>query len=165
MEHPTLHFFLNIKKNPLLIAKSVAASVRSFYMNKYTASKTADIISFPSGFSAGQDNPVSDDNVPNKVNAQESASIPHGVSDTEPSYGKKHCPPKEDIVNVGKEVGISAEDQQIVPEYRRKNYPGEYKCWDNMKQRCKRGEGVLDPRFERFVDFMSYLDYMPYLIS
>ena len=112
----------------------------------------SNVVQFPSGLPAGQEFPKANDN-------SESSSKPHTAPDAEPSYGGKHCPPKEDINNVGRIVGTSS-DQQPVLEYRRKNYPVEYKRWDNMKQRCRQDGAFLDPRFKRFKDFMSHMSPM-----
>lgn len=39
----------------------------------------------------------------------------------------------------------------------REHYWSEYSSWKNMKQRCKKGEGTLDPRFADFVDFLRHM--------
>ena len=89
----------------------------------------------------------------------ESASKPNDAPDAGPSYGQNHCPPKEDSNKEGRLVGTFS-NQQPVLEYRRKNYPLEYKRWDNMKQRCRCDGAFLDPRFEKFPDFMSHMGPM-----
>ena len=42
----------------------------------------------------------------------------------------------------------------------KKKYSFEYKRWDNMKQRRKKG-AVIDPRFEKFPDFLRLMGAIP----
>lgn len=40
-------------------------------------------------------------------------------------------------------------------------YPGAYSSWKNVKQRCRRGNGVLHPEFDRFPDFLRAIGPRP----
>ena len=40
-------------------------------------------------------------------------------------------------------------------------YPGAYSSWKNVKQRCKKGKGVLHPAFDDFADFLQAVGPRP----
>lgn len=63
----------------------------------------------------------------------------------------------KESVGVGRN-GTSKDRKSV---FSRKTHKGEYKCWDNMKQRCRTKGYVLDPRFEEFADFMHYMGEKP----
>ena len=79
----------------------------------------------------------------------------HICSASDDSLTVRRRSPKEDV-EVVRKVNLH---KPVLP-YTRKNYPIEYKYWDNMKQRCREGMVVLDPSFETFEGFMQHMGPM-----
>ena len=68
-----------------------------------------------------------------------------------------NCTGKEAVLNVHE---IQSDIQELNKTELRKKYRLEYKRWDNMKQRRKKG-AIIDPRFEKFTDFLGFMGTVP----
>src|SRR5690554_6132027 len=83
-------------------------------------------------------------------------TTPHGYTPSDDSLTGRRPSPKENVEVISK----VAFEKPTLP-FERRHYPTEYNSWRNMKQRCKAGDGVLDPRFKKFQDFIRHMSQMP----